>query len=181
MQPELSKAHRDAAAPMPSPPSDLMGKRVLVVEDEGITQIQIRKALTRAGLVVVGSAGSGPEGVALALQEQPDIVLMDIRMPGEYDDLEAARRILTTRAVCIVMLTAFTGSEHRDQAQEIGVSGYVVKPVTTAGLLPDVLDAWQNFTGQTEHSAALGLPASSSASAPFNFPADDAPDDKSAG
>ena len=63
--------------------SMLAQKRVAVVEDEGITQIQLRQILTWAGLLVVGVARSGPECVEIAAQKKPDLVLMDIRMPGE--------------------------------------------------------------------------------------------------
>src|SRR5689334_15170263 len=82
------KTHAEEETPI------LKGKRVVIVEDEGITQMQLRKILTPAGITVVGAAISGPEGVEIVLREKPDLVLMDIRMPGEYDGLEAARRIL---------------------------------------------------------------------------------------
>lgn len=136
---------------------DLTGKRILVVEDEGIIQVQIRKALTYAGLIVAGSAGSGPEGVALARETQPDIVLMDIRMPGVYDGIEAARRILESRPTCVIMLTAFAGSEYQEQAQQIGASGYIVKPITASVLLPGIRQAWLRFLrGETASASVTG-------------------------
>ena len=70
----------------------LAGKSVVVVEDEGITQMQLRRILRNAGLKVVGSATNGAEGVEVVLRERPDLVLMDIRMPGSFDGLEAARQ-----------------------------------------------------------------------------------------
>ena len=125
---------------------DLQGKRVLVVEDEGITQMQLRVSLQRAGLRIVGAAGSGPDGVEIALREHPDIVLMDINMPGAYNGLEAARRILEDSPACIVMLTAY--NEYRSTAEEIGACGYVTKPMDDRSLLPQLSEAWHRFLMQ---------------------------------
>ena len=71
----------------------LSGKRAVIVEDEGITQLQLRKLLRSEGIQVVGAASDGQEGVELVLKERPDFVLMDIRMPV-MDGLEAMGRIL---------------------------------------------------------------------------------------
>src|SRR5689334_20722321 len=79
--------------PAEQPNQNLTGKTVIIVEDEGITQMQLRRTLKTAGLVVVGSATSGEKGVEAVLKNRPDMVLMDIQMPGAYDGLEAARRI----------------------------------------------------------------------------------------
>jgi CheY-like chemotaxis protein len=117
----------------------LAGKRVLTVEDEGITQMQLGRILRSAGMVQIGMASSGPEGVALALQERPEIILMDINMPGDYNGLEAARRILEEYRACIVMLTAYT--DYADQAQEIGAQGYIVKPIDRMTLLYRIREA----------------------------------------
>lgn len=125
--------------------SILTGKRVIIVEDEGITQLQLRKVLAREGLTIVGVAMSGPEGVEIVLREKPDLVLMDIRMPGEYDGLEAARRILAERSVCIVMLTAFSDQSFQDQARQIGASGYIVKPIDKDTLLPQLEEASKTY------------------------------------
>ncbi len=116
-----------------------MGKRVLTVEDEGITQMQLGRILRSAGMVLVGMATSGPEGVELALRERPDIILMDINMPGDYNGLEAARRILEEYRTCILMLTAYT--DYAEQAKEIGAQGYVVKPIDRSTLLNHVREA----------------------------------------
>lgn len=123
----------------------LQGKRIVVVEDEGITQMQLHRILQYEGMDVVDAAMSGPTGVEAVLRTRPDIVLMDIHMSGEYDGLEAARRILETSNVCIIMLTAFSDESYREQANRIGVCGYVVKPVDQLTLLPQMEAAWRAF------------------------------------
>lgn len=120
---------------------DLTGKRVVVVEDEGITQLQIRKMLRRQGLDVVGDAADGKEAIRVVLETRPDIVLMDIRMPI-MDGLEASRQILEEYQVCIVMLTAFSEAEYQRKAEKIGACGYVVKPITSETLMPQIQAAY---------------------------------------
>lgn len=123
----------------------LAGKRVVIVEDEGITQIQLRRLLTLAGLKVVGQAMTGEEAIAIVLRERPDIVVMDITMPGEINGLEAVRRILPQFSTCVVMITAYT--EYKAEADAAGASGYVVKPIDSTSLLPQLALALKNWQG----------------------------------
>lgn len=125
------------------PPISFVGKRIVIVEDEGITQMQLGKILKRAGFTVVGAALNGETGVELALQERPDVALMDINMPGAYNGLEAARRILAEYRTCVVMLTAY--GDYREEARQIGVCGYIVKPLDEQSLLPQLRAALQRF------------------------------------
>ncbi len=129
-----------------SPYADLAGKRVVVVEDEGITQLQIRKILRSKGLEVVGDAANGKEAVEVVLETRPDLVLMDIRMPI-MDGLEASRRILAEYKVCIVMLTAFSEDDYQKAAADLGVCGYVIKPMTSESLMPQIQSAFRKHTG----------------------------------
>ncbi len=115
--------------------SALAGKRIVTVEDESITQMQLRKVLTRAGLVVVGQAMNGRDGVELILREKPDLVTMDITMPI-MDGLEATRQIMEKDNTCVVIVSAYTNEEYRKKAAEVGACGYVVKPIAAASLLP---------------------------------------------
>ena len=125
------------------PMDDLVGKRVLTVEDEGITQMQLGRILRSAGMVPIGIATSGPEGVAVALRERPEIILMDINMPGEYNGLEAARRILAEYRTCILMLTAYT--DYAELAKDIGAQGYLMKPIDRLTLLHHLRQALDSF------------------------------------
>jgi YesN/AraC family two-component response regulator len=128
--------------------SILSGKRVVIVEDEGLTLMQLHRLLTLMEMDVVDAATSGPRGVEAVLRAKPDLVLMDIRMPGEYDGMEAARRILEAHHVCIVMLTAFAEKEYRDRAREIGTCGYIIKPIDRDTLIPQLEAALNTFMPQ---------------------------------
>jgi two-component system, response regulator PdtaR len=132
---------------VPGPDTDavlLRGKRAVIVEDEGITQLQLKKLLRAEGIQVVGTASNGREGVEFVLRERPDFVLMDVRMP-EMDGLEATERILAEYRVCIVMLTAFSDQEYRQRAGALGACGYVLKPFTAETLVPQLETAYRQF------------------------------------
>lgn len=122
----------------------LAGKRAVIVEDEGITQLQLKKIPRSQGVEVVGTAADGKDAVDVVLKEIPDFVLVDIRMPI-MDGLEASERILAQTRVCIVMLTAFSGEEYQQRAQAIGTCGYVLKPVTVETLVPEIEAAFLKF------------------------------------
>ena len=148
-----SKAESDTTHPAsldsagsPSPDSQsLAGKRVVICEDEAVTQMQLRRALTRAGLEVVGVATNGREAVETTIRERPDIVLMDIRMPV-MDGITAARQIMEAFPVCLVILTAFANDGYVDQAKQLGAAGYIVKPITSDVLLPLLQKALDDFS-----------------------------------
>src|SRR5512133_2218917 len=93
--------------------------------------------LERAGFDVCAEAKDGEEAVALALAEEPDLAIMDVKMPG-LDGIEAARRILDERPIPIVMLTAYGQDELVSRAVEAGVFGYLVKPFREQDLLPAI-------------------------------------------
>ena len=123
---------------------DLTGKSIVICEDEGITVMQIERVLTRAGLIVVGKANNGLMVVDMVLKTKPDIVLMDIVMPGQTG-LEAARQIMAQSPTCIVMLTANSDEEHMGEARAIGAAGYIPKPITSEMLVPALQEALQMF------------------------------------
>lgn len=109
----------------------LAGRTAVVVEDEGIIQMMLKRTLASAGVSVLGSAGSGDKAVELVVRVQPEIVLMDIEMPV-MDGIEASRRILAQLDTCIVVVSAYV-----DRAEQmLGlVGGFVAKPVDEAVLL----------------------------------------------
>ncbi len=114
--------------------------RILIAEDETIIRLDLRELLERAGFEVCAEARDGAEAVELARSEQPDLAVLDVKMP-RLDGIEAARRILDERAIPIVMLTAYGQEELVSRAIEAGVFGYLVKPFRESDLLPAIQTA----------------------------------------
>ncbi|HZO96509.1 MAG TPA: response regulator [Gaiellaceae bacterium] len=114
-----------------------MSVRILIAEDETIIRLDLRGLLERAGYEVVAEARDGEEAVALAREHEPDLAVMDVKMP-RLDGIEAARRMLEERPIPIVMLTAFDQRELVERAAEAGVYGYLVKPFREQDVLPAI-------------------------------------------
>ncbi|MEY4418113.1 MAG: hypothetical protein RIQ88_551 [Actinomycetota bacterium] len=107
---------------------------VVVAEDEAIIRMDIVQTLTEAGFNCVAEAADGEQAVNLALEHSPDLVLMDIKMPGT-DGLMAAET-LQEHKIPVVLLTAFSSPELVDRASAAGVYSYVVKPFNPSNLIP---------------------------------------------
>jgi response regulator NasT len=111
--------------------------RILVAEDETIIRLDLRALLEQAGYEVCGEARDGVEAVELARELEPDLAVMDVKMP-RLDGIDAARRILEERPIPIVMVTAYGQDEIVSRAVEAGVFGYLVKPFREQDLLPAI-------------------------------------------
>jgi response regulator NasT len=114
--------------------------RILVAEDETIIRLDLRALLEQAGFDVCGEARDGIEAVELARELEPDLAVMDVKMP-RLDGIDAARRILEERPIPIVMVTAYDQDEIVSRAVEAGVYGYLVKPFREQDLLPAIQTA----------------------------------------
>jgi AmiR/NasT family two-component response regulator len=130
--------------------------RVLIAEDETIIRLDLRALLERAGFEVCAEARDGEEAVELARATQPEVAVLDVKMP-RLDGIEAARRILDERPIPIVMLTAYGQDELVSRAIEAGVFGYLVKPFREQDLLPAI----QTARARHEELAALRKEAES--------------------
>jgi two-component system, response regulator PdtaR len=111
--------------------------RILVAEDETIIRLDLRALLEQAGYEVCGEARDGVEAVELARELEPDLAVMDVKMP-RLDGIDAARRIIEERPIPIVMVTAYGQDEIVSRAVEAGVYGYLVKPFREQDLLPAI-------------------------------------------
>jgi AmiR/NasT family two-component response regulator len=118
--------------------------RILIAEDETIIRLDLRGLLERAGYEVVGEARDGEEAVALAREHEPDLAVMDVKMP-KLDGIDAARRMLEERPIPIVMLTAFGQQELVARAVEAGVFAYLVKPFREQDVVPAIEAARARF------------------------------------
>jgi response regulator NasT len=134
--------------------------RILIAEDETIIRLDLRELLERAGFDVCAEARDGVEAVELARATQPDLAVLDVKMP-RLDGIEAARRILEERAIPVVMLTAYGQQELVSRAVEAGVFGYLVKPFRESDLLPAI----ETARARHEELAALREEADSLADA----------------
>jgi two-component system, response regulator PdtaR len=114
--------------------------RILIAEDETLIRLDLRQLLEGAGFEICGEARDGEEAVELARSREPDLALLDVKMP-RLDGIEAARRILDERPIPIVMVTAYGEEELVGRAVEAGVFGYLVKPFRESDLLPAIATA----------------------------------------
>ena len=111
--------------------------RVLIADDETLVRVDVRSTLESVGLEVCGEARDGQETVLRALELRPDVIVLDAAMP-RLDGVEAARQILATRSVPIVMLTGYAYGDLISRALDAGVAAYVVKPFHERDLLAAV-------------------------------------------
>ena len=109
--------------------------RILVAEDEALIRMDLVGMLQEAGYTVVAQATNGEEAIALATEHQPDLAILDVKMPI-LDGISAAEKIISIAPV--LMLTAFSQKELVDRARDAGVMAYVVKPFTIGDLVPAI-------------------------------------------
>ena len=102
--------------------------RALIVEDEALIAEELRERLLRLGFTVIAAVSSGEEGVEIATRESPDLVLMDIRLSGDKDGVQAAREIREQVDVPIVYLTAHSDKRTVERANQTDHDGFILKP-----------------------------------------------------
>jgi response regulator NasT len=110
--------------------------RVVVVEDEGLIRMDVVATLQEAGYEVIGEGADGEEAIKLATELEPDLVVMDIKMP-KLDGISAAEKIAELK-IPVVLLTAFSQSDLVARAAEAGAMAYVTKPFKPTDLLPAI-------------------------------------------
>ena len=109
--------------------------RILIAEDEAIIRLDLKEMLEEEGIEVVGEAADGDAAVRLAGERNPDLVIMDIKMPG-MDGLSAAEQIIEKDLAAVLILTAFSGKDLVHRAAEAGAMAYLVKPFQKSDLMP---------------------------------------------
>ena len=110
--------------------SDLRSSRLraLIVEDEALVADELSERLSRLGFSVIGTVDSAEQGIALATQERPDLILMDIRLKGKKDGLQAADEIRRQVDVSIVYVTALSDDSTVERARRTDHDGFILKP-----------------------------------------------------
>jgi AmiR/NasT family two-component response regulator len=122
--------------------------RVIIADDESIVRMDLREMLDSLGYLVVGEAGDGESAVHLSRELKPDVVIMDIKMPG-MDGIDAGRILTEERIAPVLLLTAYSQQDLVERAKEAGVMAYIVKPFHEADLAPAIevaLRRWKEFT-----------------------------------
>ena len=112
-----------------------MGRSVLICDDAVFMRNIIRRVMTTGGFEVVGEAATGSEAVDMYQELKPDLVTMDLMMPGELGGIDAVREILKRDALaCVLMCSSVGQDELVTEAMKAGAKGYLVKPFLPAQL-----------------------------------------------
>jgi AmiR/NasT family two-component response regulator len=112
-------------------------RRVLIAEDEALIRLDLKEMLEESGYEVVGEASDGQQAVTLAETLRPDLVILDVKMPG-LDGISAAEQITEAALAPVIMLTAFSQRELVERAADAGAMAYLVKPFDKGDLVPAI-------------------------------------------
>ncbi|HAY13898.1 MAG TPA: response regulator [Fimbriimonadaceae bacterium] len=118
--------------------------RVIIADDDPIIRLDVKQMLHKLGFEVVAEAEDGAVAVDLARRLEPDVVVLDVKMPVK-DGIDAAREITDEGIAPTVLLTAYSDQELIVRAQEAGVYGYLVKPFNPSHLAPAIQVARSRF------------------------------------
>ncbi|GAB2844730.1 ANTAR domain-containing response regulator [Lentzea nigeriaca] len=119
--------------------------RVLVAEDEALIRLDLVEMLREEGYEVAGEAADGEEAIKLATELNPDLVILDVKMP-KVDGIEAAQHIAGNRIAPVVILTAFSQRDLVERARDAGAMAYLVKPFAKRDLVPAIELAMSRFS-----------------------------------
>jgi PAS domain S-box-containing protein len=125
-------------------------EKILVVEDEGLVAMSLKKSLEDLGYEVPATAAAADEAIKKIAKESPDLILMDIRLKGDIDGIEAANQIRKTSQVPIVYLTAHSDEKTLSRAKQSEPFGYIVKPYEVKSLHSTIEMALQKAAAQSE-------------------------------
>jgi len=128
--------------------------KILIVEDEIIVARQLANSLKKLGYEVVAIATSGEEGIEKTAETEPDLVLMDIVMPGEIDGIDAAQEIRHRFSIPVVFLTAYADQETVSRAAMTDPFGYILKPFQPKDLYATIQVSLRKHQVETELKAA---------------------------
>ncbi len=104
-------------------------KKIMIVEDEAVIALGLAQRLTEMGYDVIGTFHSGEAALENARDLQPDIVLMDIMMPGDLDGIDAAKILREDLGIPVIFLTAYSEDKFIERAKLVEPYGYLVKPI----------------------------------------------------
>ncbi|MBV9486803.1 MAG: response regulator [Frankiaceae bacterium] len=132
-------------------------KRVLIAEDEALIRLDLKEMLQESGYDVVGEAADGQQAIDLTEKHRPDLVILDVKMPG-LDGISAAEQIVGAGTAPVIMLTAFSQRDLVERAAEAGAMAYLVKPFDKSDLVPAIevaISRYQQLKALTTEVADL--------------------------
>lgn len=132
--------------------------RIMIVDDEPIIRMDLVEILEEHSCIVVAEAPDGETAVNLGRTIRPEIALMDIKMPGSIDGLDAARILIEEEICPVVLLTAYNHKEFVEESADVGVFGYLIKPINESEVFPALkvaLAKWQYMQDLKEENADL--------------------------
>ncbi|SOD58501.1 response regulator receiver and ANTAR domain protein [Streptomyces zhaozhouensis] len=118
--------------------------RVVIAEDEALIRLDLKEMLEEEGYTVVGEAGDGQRAVELARELNPDLVILDVKMPV-MDGISAAEKIAADSIAPVLMLTAFSQRDLVERARDAGAMAYLVKPFSKSDVVPAIEIAVSRF------------------------------------
>ncbi len=122
----------------------MTSRSILIVEDEPIVQLHLQRIVAEAGHRVSGTAATAAQAREAADREAPDLVLMDIHLPGGIDGVDAARQLRDKYDCAVVFATAYADSATLTRTASVGASGYVTKPFSNAEVRAAITTAFAN-------------------------------------
>jgi response regulator NasT len=131
-------------------------RRIVIAEDEPLARLDLGQMLENLGHEVVGQAGDGKTAVDLARELTPDLVIMDIKMPGEIDGLGAASLLAEEKVAPVLLMSAYNDPEYIERAREAGVMAYLVKPYNENQLSPAIEVALARYGEFSQLQTELG-------------------------
>jgi len=111
--------------------------RVVIAEDEAIIRLDLKESLEAEGYEVIGETGRGDEAIDLVRMLEPELVILDIKMPG-MNGIDAAKIISDEGLAAVILLTAFSQQDLIQEASNAGVLAYLVKPFQRSDLVPSI-------------------------------------------
>lgn len=136
----------------------MKGKKILVVEDEHIVAMGIKRMLKSLGYQVTGIASTGEDAIRKAESTFPDLVLMDIMLKGKLEGLKAAEEIKNRFGTPVIYTTACSDKKIREQAEKTGAFGYITKPFDENDLADSIETALKNHEVEKKNSSKKVFP-----------------------
>ena len=131
--------------------------RAVIAEDEAIIRLDLKKSLEAEGYAVIGETGRGDEAIDLVRMLEPDLIILDIKMPG-MNGIDAAKVISDEGLAAVILLSAFSQQDLIKEASNAGVLAYLVKPFQRSDLVPSIelaLGRFEEISGLKQEAVML--------------------------